>query len=212
MHALAHTCAARTIVCVRAQLCACAHSCVRGRACTPRLVPFPQVLVSFTGNLHLRHPFNVGGALWLATIVLGQVSCVIGALVYWQYYQGPGKIAPVVLFAIVSALLLLTSASGFGLRLLMHPAYIHTFCSAQTGRGYSMAQFLDNEGVDEARIKILGTNESLWRPIRREVKEWVVENYEEWTEKHWFTAVIRAQVPVEFLPKSVAPDIEDPSR
>jgi hypothetical protein len=165
-----------------------------------------QVLVDFTGNVHLRHPFDVGGALWLTTIVQGQLSCIVGALVYWQYYAGVEKIAAAYLFAIVSALLLLTVASSLGLRFLMQPTHVRTFYSSQTGSEFSLAQFLDND-EDEARIKIFGTNESLWRPIRREVKEWVQGNYGKWKDKPWFTDVIRSRIPAEFLPQErITPD------
>jgi hypothetical protein len=153
--------------------------------------------------MHMRHPFEQGGSLWLCSVIVGQASCVAAALVYWQYYTGPGKIDAASLFAVIGGLVSLTLVSGVGLCLVMDRAFLHTFFSPKTGWQYAIEGFSAFEGVDSARIRIFRTHPTLWRPIRQEVKEWVLENYDAWNDQPWFTDRFRTMIPEEFLPKRI---------
>ena len=163
------------------------------------------MLVDFTGNVHCRHPYELGGYLWLWSIVAGQASCLLGALLYWQYYNGPGKLSAVLLFAIVVAQLLLTVAAGWGLTKVMNRRFLRGFFEVQTASQYVIAHFNDTEGFDEIRIKIFTVNELLWRPIRQKVQEWVMDNYDEWNETAgWFSDAHKTRIPSGLLPTQIS--------
>jgi len=46
-----------------------------------------KLLVDYTLNLHLRHPFEAGGVLFLGLIVQNQAACFVAAVLYFKYYQ-----------------------------------------------------------------------------------------------------------------------------
>jgi hypothetical protein len=150
---------------------------------------------------------ELSGILWLLSIVLGQVSCVVGAFLYSVYYHGPGKVQDATVFSIVGALLFTTAAAGCGLLAVMNPEYRRTFFSPITGWQYSLAHFMDHEGADEIRVGIFAVDAHLWRPIRHQVKAWVLESHEAWKQTVWFTPIVQSRIPEDFLAKEVLVDV-----
>ena len=79
--------------------------------------------------------------------------------------------------------------------------YLHTFWSPQKGKEFSMAFFLEEEN-EAVKFKVLGNSKHQWVSIEREVKRWVELNWAKWEEEKpdWFTDVMKAKVPVDFIP------------
>jgi hypothetical protein len=79
--------------------------------------------------------------------------------------------------------------------------YFQTFWSTQKGKEYTMAYFLEGES-DEIKIKVFTASRHHWVSIGEEIKKWVALNWAKWEEEkpEWFTDVIKATVPVDFIP------------
>jgi hypothetical protein len=67
-----------------------------------------------------------------------------------------------------------------GLLLAVERKHLRSFISLQTGREDTMRYFTDNEGNHECRVMIFEYNERHWRPIKRDVKQWIRERYPIW--------------------------------
>jgi hypothetical protein len=79
--------------------------------------------------------------------------------------------------------------------------YLHTFWSKQRGKDKTMAYFLEEER-DAIKFLVFGCSRHHWVSIEGEIKKWVKLNWAKWEEEQpeWFTDVIKATVPVDFIP------------
>jgi hypothetical protein len=79
--------------------------------------------------------------------------------------------------------------------------YWHTFWSTQTSKDMIMANFLAGES-DAIKIVIFWFSRHQWVSIEGQVKKWVGLNWAKWEEEQpeWFTDVMKAKVPVDFIP------------
>jgi hypothetical protein len=79
--------------------------------------------------------------------------------------------------------------------------YWHTFWSKQRSKDMSMAYFLEGES-ENIKIQVFGTSRHHWVSIEGEIKTWVGLNWAKWEEEKpdWFTDVMKALVPVDFIP------------
>jgi hypothetical protein len=79
--------------------------------------------------------------------------------------------------------------------------YWHTFWSTQKSNEYSMAYFLEGES-DAIKINVLTNSRHHWVSIEGEIKNWVELNWAKWEDEQpeWWTDVMKAKVPVDFIP------------
>jgi hypothetical protein len=79
--------------------------------------------------------------------------------------------------------------------------YLQTFWSTQRSKDMSMAYFLEGEN-DSMRLCVFETSRHQWISIEGEIKKWVELNWAKWEEEQpeWFTDVMKARVPVAFIP------------
>jgi hypothetical protein len=160
-----------------------------------------KVLVDYTGVIHFRNPHELG-IYWIVNAGMSQVACIVSAVLYSKYYTGAGKIEDSMLFVVVGSLVAAWLASFAAFALIIKRDYLHTFVSMQSGCDYQMSTFRNHEGDDEKRIRILFGNDHKWRAIRREVKEWVLANYDVWIRDRpaWFTDDVKSRIPSDFVP------------
>ena len=64
-----------------------------------------------------------------------------------------------------------------------------------------MAFFLEEES-EAVKFMVLDNSRHQWLSIEGEVKKWVALNWAKWEEEQpeWFTDVMKAKVPVDFIP------------
>jgi hypothetical protein len=79
--------------------------------------------------------------------------------------------------------------------------YWHTFWSTQKSKEFTMAYFLKGEN-DAIKIQVFGNSRHHWMSIEGKLRKWIESNWAKWEEEHpeWFTDVIKATVPVDFIP------------
>jgi hypothetical protein len=166
-----------------------------------------KMMVDFTVMVQLRHPQEIGGLYWCMCLLLGQGTSFVAVTLYYRESVG-GKYddgatssgdlwrlmggleaAFVVFFAIFVA--------------MINKNYVATFFSGLTAKQFKRRWFMGASN-DEAKIAIFGCHPSYYEDFRGEVKEWVRENWDVWSEERpeWFTERVMASVPKDMIPVS----------
>ena len=154
----------------------------------------------------LRLTPELGGIYFSFNVVLNIVSCWVSAWLYSDNYDGRpndrSKLADSEIFVFLGVLLFVWALTVIIFFFTIKRAYWQTFYSTQTGRDNTKANFLDNEGNDQARIMIFSDNIDLWRDIEGEVQVWTLANWARWEHEKpsWFDENFRESVPDRFRP------------
>eukprot|EP00519_Triparma_laevis_P006728 CAMPEP_0182514522 /NCGR_PEP_ID=MMETSP1321-20130603/35892_1 /TAXON_ID=91990 /ORGANISM="Bolidomonas sp., Strain RCC1657" /LENGTH=364 /DNA_ID=CAMNT_0024721731 /DNA_START=33 /DNA_END=1127 /DNA_ORIENTATION=+ len=160
-----------------------------------------KTVLDFTGMLYLRHPFEMGGAYFSFTLLSTPVVCLYICSRYLDYVSDEevkaeigGSFTPEQVYGSIISISVLQMAS-FGLFLhLMNPSFRSTFLSLRTGSQEVILNFR-NAKTDHAKFNVLKIEETLWKPIREEVRSWINGNLTEWIGSESFSANKRALIP-----------------
>jgi hypothetical protein len=178
---------------------------IRGMGFVPSLVyRISEVLVvNFTGLVHLRYVYELGGACWLIMVMLNQVVCLMSVWAYTEYYDGPAKLDRDYLFVTVGTLAVAWGLAFAGFLLSIERTYLWTFVSLETGPECIARYFRETEGNDEERILIFTMNPPLYSSIRIHVKAWCLANYDRWKREQpaWLTPGVISSIPDDCIPK-----------
>jgi hypothetical protein len=157
-----------------------------------------KIITDFTSMVQFRHPNEVGGAYWLFGLLL-----TIGSLPVSIYMASPyvDEGAIDIASTIANSFILITMLCFAVFFFNIERKYLHTFWSTKRSKDMSMSYFLEGES-DEMRFGVLWTSRHHWVSIEGEVKKWVGLNWAKWEEEKpdWFTDVMKAKVPVDFIP------------
>ena len=145
-----------------------------------------KVVCDFTGFLHARHPYEMGGFYWLINMVWTQFS-IFGSIYLRDNISVKedddevGEILMVtkenywtIAYSLFITWLISTStlvwASEKGLR--------KTFYSSMTGKQYNEALF--RSGEDEIMIQVFTDHPSYYAHFENELREWLGERWGGW--------------------------------
>jgi len=159
-----------------------------------------KTITDFTGLIQFRHPYELGGLYWTGNMVMALLASFASVWIYTT--SGDKEVTEGEAWTMVGCM-----GGGwvitFGLfLLLMKKGYRRTFFSAKTGKQQAISNYVDAQ--DEAvRAAVFSRNEKMWRPIRDEVKGWVLSNWYRWVEEKpsWFTEAWVNKVPDDFIPE-----------
>jgi hypothetical protein len=157
-----------------------------------------KIIVDFTSNAHLRHPNEVGGAYWLFGFLLTMAS-LPGSISIAAPYVDEKAID--IASSIMKYFILIATLCFAVFFFNIESKYLHTFWDTKRSKDMSMAYFLEGES-DEIKFVVFTASRHHWVSIERELRKWIRLNWAKWEEEQpeWFTDVIRATVPVEFIP------------
>jgi hypothetical protein len=157
-----------------------------------------KIIVDFTSLAQLRHPNEVGGVYWLFGFVLTMVSLPVSIYLASPYVD---QRAIDIASSIVKNFIPITILCFAVFFLNIEKKYWHTFWSTQRSKDMSMAFFLEGEN-DATKIKVFANSRHHWVSIEGEIKKWVELNWANWEEEkpEWFTDVMKAKVPEDFIP------------
>jgi len=155
-----------------------------------------KVIADFTGFVHSRHPFELGGAMFTASVVWAQIFPFV-ALEF--FFEGEKKEE-------LRAFLTTSCASWFVLNFLffatINSSHIHTFFSLKTAPVYTVELFSESNN-DSVKYDAVFTNRiSYTSSVHDEIKQWVAANIEDWRRDmpEWFHL---KDIPDEFLPAAI---------
>jgi hypothetical protein len=157
-----------------------------------------KIIVDFTSMVHFRHHNEVGGLYWLFGLVLTIGSLPVSIYIASPYFDGK---AIYIASSIMSYIIPMTTICFAVFFSNIEKKYLHTFWSTKRSKDISMAYFHEGES-DKAKFDTLKFSRHHWVSIEGEIKKWVGSNWAKWEEEkpEWFTDVIKATVPVDFIP------------
>ena len=159
-----------------------------------------KLYVDFSGNPQFRHPFDLGGAVWMLTMFETQGALVASTVAYSRFYSGDDKIDNTQLFTAL-AVLVGTWVIALGTLLLsINHTHLNTFVSTETGPQFLRRRFDHLAGNDEQRMEIFLNHPSMWASFANVVQAWVAQRYTTMSVQPWFTPEVKARIPNAFLP------------
>ena len=165
-----------------------------------------KVVCDFTGFLHARHPYEMGGFYWLMNMVVTQAS-VFGAIRMKEEFGrqieedvGERFVKEEDHMTIATMLFLLWFVALLGLIFGSEKKLRKTFYSFMTGRQYNEALF--RSGEDEIMIHIFTDHPSYYAHFEDEIKEWLGEKWNDWhaSRPGWLTEELIERIPGRLLP------------
>jgi hypothetical protein len=156
-----------------------------------------KIITDFTSIVHFRHPNEVGGAYWLFGLLL-----TIGSLPGSVFIASSVSERAIYIGALIMKISFPMTTLCFALFFLnIEKKYWHTFWSTQKSKDMTIALFLEGKS-DAIKNSIFWRSRHQWVSIEGEIKKWVEVNWAKWEEEQpeWFTDVMKAKVPVDFIP------------
>jgi hypothetical protein len=148
--------------------------------------------------VHFRHPNEVGGAYWFFGLVLTMGSIPLSIYIASIYVE---EKAIDVASSIMKYIIPITTMCLAVFFLNIERKYLHTFWSTQRSKDMAIAYFLEEES-NKMKSIIFWRSRNQWVSIEGEVRKWIEMNWAKWEEEQpeWFTDVLKAKVPVDFIP------------
>ncbi len=150
-----------------------------------------------------RVRYELGGLVWLLTLLETQCAFGISCFLYSRFYDGASKLDDGPLYVGLCAIASTWAVALASFLLSLRPSHLRTFVSIETGRRFVQRRFHESAGQDERRIEIFLNSVHLWHSIRPAVRDWIHENYDDWygpPAQTWFTAEVRGTIPIDLLP------------
>jgi len=173
------------------------HFWVRG---APLIVSFfarvlVKVIVDFTGCLHFRHPYELGGLGFTISMIWAQVFPFVAL----QYFDGKQKDI-MTWFSVMSFIAWMVLNIIFFCTIDL--SYLNTFFGTKTAPQYTCELFMTSNDDFQKFDAIFDNRIQYTKTIHEKVKEWVAANIDGWRREtpDWFTIEM---IPDEFLPKDL---------
>ena len=157
-----------------------------------------KVVADFTGCVHFRHPFELGGAAYSASMIWAQIMPF--AALGW--YEGENKEDLRWLLGVNFTVWLVLNGFFF---LSIEKRFIRTFFTRTTAPEYTVQLFLTSEDDASKFDAAFDNRASYIEGCKEEVREWVRVNIERWREEKagWFKI---DKIPDDMLPAEVVED------
>ena len=167
-----------------------------------------QIIAGFTGCLHFRHPFILGGFYFSMSMLWAQVFPFVALHLYnnadgladnTNNHDDLGENVQLLLICSFVVWLMLNVAFFCTIDL----SYIFTFFSTERGHTWVVRRFKEEGAKESQKFDILFDNNLDYsKPVHGEAKEWIAANIDRWRadQPEWF---IVEMIPDEFLPKEV---------
>ena len=154
-----------------------------------------KIIVDFTGCIHMRHPYEMGGLGFTLSILWAQAFPFVAL----QYFDGDSKDIMTGFFGVSFMAWLMLNIIFF---CTIDLSYMNTFFGTKTASQYTCELYLTSKD-DSQKFDAIFTNRiNYTKSIHGEVKEWVAANIDQWRREmpDWFNI---AMIPDELLPKDV---------
>jgi hypothetical protein len=161
-----------------------------------------KIVVDYTGVVHFRHPYDLGGAYWTANMFFALAGAFISLMVYYGTLEDGEQ--PVLQQS--DSWTLVCGLCGawlvvFGLFFrYIDPKFKDTFISLKTGFESCQEYFESND--EETKMEVFSDNRRLWSRIEPELRQYLSDNWERWEleQPEWFTDRWRQSLDDDMLP------------
>jgi len=154
-----------------------------------------KVVADFTGCLHFRHPYELGGLAFTISMIWAQAFPFVAL----QSFDGDSK-------DIMTGFLAMSFTAWLVLNFIffctIDLSYLRTFFGTKTAPQYICELFMTSKDDYQTFRAVFKNRIEYSKSIHGEVKEWVAENIDKWKRERpdWFKIDM---IPDELLPKDV---------
>jgi len=154
-----------------------------------------KVIVDFTGCIHMRHPYELGGLGFTMSMIWAQAFPFVAL----QYFDGEMKDIMTGFFVISFMAWMVLNIIFF---CTINLSYLNTFFGTKTAPEYTCELYLTSKEDSQKFDAVFSNQIQYTKSIHGEVKEWVAENIDQWrrNQPDWFKIEL---IPDEYLPKEV---------
>ena len=162
-----------------------------------------KIAVDFTGLVHLRHPYEIGGLYSSISIALSQLICCLGAYLYLTTTPSNSDtaISSTLVWSCIVTLLIVFNSACVCFLLKIKREYVKTFFTTMTGPEFACLTF-KLAITEEEKFSIFDQHPIYFVAIKDELKTWLNENWKRWNEEKpvWFTKSAIADIPNDIVP------------
>ena len=154
-----------------------------------------KIIVDFSGCLHHRHPYELGGLGFTLSIVWAQILPFVAL-----QFSDSGMKGEIKVLLVVSFMLWLSLTIVFFCTIDL--SYLNTFFGTKTAPQYTCELFMTSKDDHQKFRAVFKNRTEYTKSIHEEVKEWVAINLSKWRreEPDWFNI---ERIPDELLPNDV---------
>jgi len=154
-----------------------------------------KVIADFTGCLHYRHPYELGGLGFTISMIWAQAFPFVAL----QYFDGEMKDIMKGFLAISFTAWMVLNITFF---CTINLSYLNTFFGSKTASQYTCELYLKSNDDYAKFDTVFGNRIEYTKTIHEKVKEWVAENIDKWKRENpdWFNIEL---IPDDLLPKDV---------
>lgn len=128
----------------------------------------------------------------------------VSAYLYQKFYDGPGKLLPTQMWAIVFSLTIAFYVLFSTFLMKIDRRYVRTFFSLMTSKTFACLCFTTASN-DQIRIQIFTQHSEYWEAIEGDIREWVARNWIRWNDERPDFFLERFHT----IPAHVKPDDEE---
>ena len=162
-----------------------------------------KVIVDYTGCLHLRHPYEMGGLMFSVSMLWAQVFPFVALKLVDESESSPfaGRMRDAI-YLFLSGSCVLWIVLNITFFCTIDLSYLKTFFGTKTAPQYTVQLFEDIDADFTKFDTVFNTRIQYTEKVHKEVKVWIAENIHLWRrdEPEWFKVEL---IPDEFLPKGV---------
>jgi hypothetical protein len=167
-----------------------------------------KVLVDNTALMQVRHPGQIGGLFWTASLIMSQISCFVCGWLYLMNYKNKEgeketKLSENVVWGSIGLLFALFVVGWIVFLLVMNREFLDTFFSTDTYASYLKKWFAGiPDSDDEMKSTIFSKHPSHRKKMEGEIKAWTLANWERWDKEKpkFFTDAWIDSVPNDCIP------------
>jgi hypothetical protein len=176
-----------------------------------------KILFDFTGILQERHPYEMGGQVFLLATLWSQAFPYVAKDIYYSHFEAEvfnvtladgtvmeesNMLDEETCSFVLSLLTTVWACAVVTLLRKMDLDLLPSFFTSMTGHEYTVSLFRASNSDESKFDAVFGNHDSHTLSIRGEVKTWSLENYERWDREKpaWFNATNIASIPSDMIP------------
>jgi len=165
-----------------------------------------KMIVDFTGCIHFRHPYELGGLYYSLTLLQAQVGSAVCAKLYVDATDGDAEaLAAEMVYAIV-ATASVTWACSYSLFFAhIKLGYAGTFTDSRSAVKFVLNLFNDPKASDNQKAEVVTVSRRYWSSIEDVVRKFLAENWTAWEQEKpkWFNKAWIAVLHDDMIPELV---------
>jgi len=165
-----------------------------------------KIITDFTGCIHLRHPYELGGLYYSLTLLQAQVGSAVFAKLYVDASEGDAEALTAETIYTVVATASITWACSYSLFFAhIKKGYAGSFIDTRSAIQFTVDSFNDPKASDHQKADVIGATRMYWRSIDDELCKLFAKKWTAWEQEkpEWFDKVWIAKLHDDMLPERV---------